>query len=168
MLYAVRFDRERVSTVGVPVPVVEGVRRAASVVTAAAHYAVSQTGTLIFAPGPVTSGSNVLKLTLFGRDGSSSPLDLPAGPYTEPRFSPDGNAIVYTTVDANESNLWVYDVGHKNAPRRVTFGGQNRFPVWSPDSTRLVFQSNRDGDAGLFVTRADGAGPPERLTRPEK
>lgn len=51
--------------------------------------------------------------------------------------------------------------------RRLTFGGQNRYALWSRDSARIVFQSNREGDLALFWQRADGRGSVERLTKPE-
>jgi Tol biopolymer transport system component len=53
------------------------------------------------------------------------------------------------------------------APRRLTFGGRNRVPVWSPDGERIAFQSDREGDAGIFWQRADGMDSAERLTKPE-
>ena len=52
--------------------------------------------------------------------------------------------------------------------RRLTFGGRNRSPVWSRDGERLAFQSDRDGDLGIFWQRADGAGQAERLTTPDE
>ena len=39
--------------------------------------------------------------------------------------------------------------------------------VWSHDGEHVVFQSDRDGDAGIFWQQADGAGSAERLTTPE-
>ena len=39
--------------------------------------------------------------------------------------------------------------------------------MWSPDSTKIAFESDREGDAGLFVQRADGTGSVERLTHAE-
>jgi WD40 repeat protein len=53
-------------------------------------------------------------------------------------------------------------------PRQLTFGGRNRFPAWSHDGTRVLFQSDRDGDLAVFWQRADGGGAPERLTEPDK
>jgi hypothetical protein len=38
------------------VPVVEGIRRAAASVGAAAHYAVSNSGVLIYVPGSIRAG----------------------------------------------------------------------------------------------------------------
>jgi TolB protein len=31
-------------------------------------------------------------------------------------------------------------------------------PAWSPDSSKLVFQSNRSGGSKILVVNADGAG----------
>jgi Tol biopolymer transport system component len=50
--------------------------------------------------------------------------------------------------------------------RRLTIEGSNRYPVWSADGQRIVFQSDREGDLALFWQRADGTGAAERLTRP--
>jgi Tol biopolymer transport system component len=44
--------------------------------------------------------------------------------------------------------------------------GRNRFPTWTSDSTRITFQSDREGDAGIFWQRIDD-GKAERLTRSE-
>jgi Tol biopolymer transport system component len=51
--------------------------------------------------------------------------------------------------------------------KRLTFGGGNRFPVWSPDGQRVAFQSDREGDLAIFAQRIDGTGV-ERLTQPDK
>ena len=51
--------------------------------------------------------------------------------------------------------------------RRLTFGGKNRFPLWSSDGQRVAFQSDREGDLGIFWQPADGTGTAERLTKPE-
>jgi Tol biopolymer transport system component len=85
-----------------------------------------------------------------------------------PRVSPDGKQITLGTEDGQEAVVWVYDLaGRSGPPRRLTFGGRNRFPVWSSDGQRIAFQSDRDGDLAVFWQRADGTGAPERLTKPE-
>ncbi len=39
--------------------------------------------------------------------------------------------------------------------------------IWSSDGRRLAFQSDREGDQGLFWQLVDGTGRPERLTKAE-
>ena len=58
-----------------------------------------------------------------------------------------------------------YELGGATAVRRLTFGGQNRFPIWTNDGERIVFQSDRDGDRGIYWQRADGASAAERVTK---
>ena len=67
------------------------------------------------------------------------------------------------TTDS-ESDIWTYDLSGATEIRRLTFGGNNRFPVWFSDSRRVAFQSARDGDRGIFWQNADGTGTAERLT----
>src|SRR5262245_35993643 len=75
---------------GVPVPVIHGVRRANPGTTAAAHYAVSDSGLLAFIPGPEVSGFSSLQLAAFDPSGSAALLIPAPGAYNHPRVSPDG------------------------------------------------------------------------------
>ncbi|MEO7134339.1 MAG: protein kinase, partial [Vicinamibacterales bacterium] len=155
-LYAVAFDLQRLQVTSGPVPIVEGVRRAAAGVTGAADYSFSSTGSLIFIPGPVSTSSSLLEIALFDRKGGSEPLKLPPGPYLMPRVSPDGTRIAFGTDDGKEAIVWIYDLAGTTSRRRLTFGGNNRFPIWSADGKRVAFQSDRDGDLAIFLQPADG------------
>src|SRR5215472_16567152 len=55
-----------------------------------------------------------------------------------------------------------------NCGNHLTFGGHNRFPVWSSDGGWIAFQSDREGDKAIFWQPADGRGLAERLTKPTK
>ena len=94
-------------------------------------------------------------------------LKFPPGSYEHPRVAPDGKRITFATDDGKEAIIWVYDLDGAAAMRRLTFGGRNRFPIWSGDGKRIAFQSDRDGDLALFWQAADGASGAERLTTPE-
>jgi Tol biopolymer transport system component len=168
-LFAVPFDERRQEVTGGAVPIVEGVRRAASGGTGVAHFTVSDTGTLIFVPGPVASTSVAPgALALIDRNGNAEPLKLPPGAYESPRMSPDGRRVAYATDDGKDAIVWIYELAGTSVPRRLTFGGRNRFPIWSADGQRIAFQSDRDGDLGIFWQRADGTGTAERLTKPDQ
>ena len=58
VLFAVPFDAERLQvTPGLSTPVIEGVRRAVATATGTAQFSVSNTGSLIYIPGPATTTS---------------------------------------------------------------------------------------------------------------
>jgi Tol biopolymer transport system component len=69
----------------------------------------------------------------------------------------------------NEQDAYVsiYDLPGPGALRRLTLAGEghNRFPIWSGDSLFVAFQSDREGDRGIFMQRADGSRPAVRLTK---
>jgi Tol biopolymer transport system component len=163
-LFALPFDVRRLSATGQPVPVLEGVRRNAY---GAAEFRVSDTGSLIYLPGASSASPSRLDLALIDLSGGDRPLNLPPGSYVHPRVSPDGQRIAFGSDDGNEAIVWVYDLSGTSAIRRLTFDGRNRFPIWSADGQPVTFQSDRDGDLGIFWQRADGSGSAERLTTPE-
>jgi len=102
------------------------------------------------------------------RKGNLNPLKVPPREYGLPRVSPDGKQIAFGIEDGKGSNIWIYDLAGTSAIRQLTVGGANRYPIWSADSQRVAFQSDREGDFGVFWQRADGSGTAERLTKPEQ
>ena len=166
-LFAEPFDIGRLQTLGGPVSVVDGVERAQGGTTGSAQFAVSQSGTLIYVPGPATVGQPGYDVALLDRNGTVDRIKLPSRVYQSPRFSPDGQQLALGIEGGPGANIWVYDLGGNQAIRQLTFEGNNRFPIWSRDGQRIVFQSDRAGDAAIFWQRADGNGPAERLTKAE-
>jgi len=166
--YAVRFDAARQQILGVAVPIVEGVRRATASTTGAAQLTVSSTGTLAYVPGPISSATTQREVAIVDRSGNVSRVSLPPATYTLVRTSRDGTLAAIGSDDGRQAIVWIYELAGANAPRRLTLEGQNRFPVWSPDGTRIAFQSDREKDLAIFAHRADGTGTTERLTKPEE
>jgi Tol biopolymer transport system component len=165
VVFAVPFDVRHLAVTGGPVPVVEGVMRTS--VIGAAQFSVSNTGSLAYMPGPMYGSSAQLDLALMDRKGGLTPLKLQPGAYAFPRVSPDGKQVAFGTDDGKEAIIWIYDLSGKSAMRRLTFGGRNRFPLWSSNGERVAFQSDREGDLGIFWQRADGSGTADRLTKPD-
>ena len=168
VLFARRFDLGRLEAAGEEVPVVEGVRRPRFVggSTTSAYFDVSDTGSLVYVPGPVTIGAQY-DLGLLDPQTRVEPLKLTPNAYESPRVSQDGKWIAVGANDGRAANIWVYERSGASAIRQLTFIGKNRFPIWSPDGQFVTFQSDREGDLGLFRQRADGSGTAERLTKPE-
>jgi Tol biopolymer transport system component len=166
VLFAVPFDQAAVRVTGKPLPVLEGVARGAP---SSAQYAVSDSGSLVYLPGPALPSSRLGRLATVDEKGSVVPLNPSVAAYAWPRIGPpDGRQIAYGLQEALGFNIWIYDLDGRSAARRLTFGGNNRFPVWSPDGRHVVFQSDRDGDLALFRQPADVTGESaERITRPD-
>ena len=163
-LFAVPFNLGKLEVIGGPVPIVEGVRRATGVSVGTAHFAFSNSGSLVYVPGPVSAGKQ--ELFLFDRQGGAEALKLPPGSYGYPRVSPDGKRLAFETSDGKEAMVSIYELSDMSSVRRLTFGGNNRFPIWSADGQHVAFQSDRDGDPAVFWQSVDG-GPAERLTKPD-
>lgn len=163
-LMGMRFDpATREVPVG-PMPIVEGVWRVAPAAGGEGQFAVSATGTLAYIPGPARAGDEAV--FLYGHDGSAELLKLQKGRYDHPRVSPDGQWVAFESHDGKEWLIAIYHLSGTTAVRRLTFGGNNRYPIWTRDSRRVVFQSDRDGERGVFWQSLKG-GPAERLTSAE-
>jgi Tol biopolymer transport system component len=165
VVFAVAFDAARVESRSAAVPIIEGVlgTGGSSVVGAGSQFAVSDGGTLVYMPGnaAVSTGEDI---AIIARDGTLKPLNLPVRTYGHVRVSPDGRRIAFTVDEDNQSNIWVFDLDGHTAARRLTFGGNNRYPIWSPDGLRVTFASDRDARPGLYSQMADGSAPGARLT----
>ena len=165
VIYAVAFDPRRRELLGGAVPVIEGVKRTVAGATGSVHFATSNSGSALYIPGP-SGVVNQWRIASADRAGRVTPLDLPVGPYTHVRASRDGGRLAIGTDDGMEAIVWISDLAGTTARRRLTLEGHNRFPIWSPDSQRVAFQSDREGDLAVFTQRVDGTGVVERLTRP--
>ena len=165
VVFARPMDVRRLEVTGGPVPIVEGVRRLGG---GAAEFAFSSTGSLVYMSGPVSNTAAQSDLALIDRKGGVERLKLPPGLYQHPRASPNGTQIAFATDDGKEAIVWIYELGGTASMRQLTFDGKNRFPIWSADGQRVAFQSDREGDLGIFWQRADGSGRAERLTKADQ
>jgi len=163
-LFAVPFNIATLEVTGGSVPVIEGVRRVAAASVGTAHFAFSNSGSLVYLPGPMSWGRE--ELFLFDRKGGAEALKLPPASYGHPRVSPDGQRLAFETNDGKETMISTYELSGTSSVRRLTFAGNNRFPLWSANGQRVVFQSDRDGDLALFSQSVDG-GTAVRLTKPD-
>jgi serine/threonine-protein kinase len=168
-LMGVPFDARSRQVTGSPAALVDGVMQGlyapnGNDETLTGQFAISKSGTLVYALG---GGFPMRQNTLMwvDRNGAEQPVAGAAiQMYLNPRLSRDGQKIAVETKREQQgsTDVWVYDLS-RGSPTRLTFDGGGR-PVWSPDSTRLVYTHSIDGINNLYLINADGSGKPERLT----
>ena len=149
-LWAFPFDLDRLRRTGEPVPVLPGVRgsgRPQGILNwdRGTQVFVSEDGTLLYR---LASGApDARTLVWVDRDGTETDTGLPARAYLSPRLSPDGARVV---VSIAENSIWVYDLATR-VPTQLTASPRGaHLPLWTPDGTRVLFTSFREGDDGVL------------------
>jgi len=164
-LMAQPFDASKLQLTGEPSSIAE--RVAYNLVTGRGAFSASQTGVLVF----LSANSPNTQLTWFDRAGKQ--LALVGGPSalssidSGPRLSPDEKRVAVSRVDPQtvSADIWLIDLA-RNTPSRFTFDPANEIsPVWSPDGSRIVFSSNREGVANIYQRLSNGAGNDELVFR---
>jgi len=152
-LMAQEFDPNRLELRGDPLPVAENV--ATNIVLNFPAFSVSQTGLLAYRPG----GSRAYRqLVLVDRGGRRAEIAGPPGNFQNPVFSPDGQLIAVSRQDQGR-DIWIVNTGGGMVSRFTMDPGVEDHAVWSPDGTRIVFSSDREGGVrNLYEKRSDGAG----------
>jgi serine/threonine protein kinase len=127
--------------------------------------------TSIFDPAISFTASHAasIETTLTWLDASgrvTGTLSVPPARYSTVRISPDGTrAALVRSTSPTESSLWLADLARGGATRLSSGPGLNESPVWSPDGTRVVFASDRDGAQDLYVKAVGDASPEQPLYR---
>lgn len=80
---------------------------------------------------------------------------------SDPQISPDGETIVYVRrsvdrqLDLDRGDLWTIDVDSGAHRPLVTGGAPSSSPRWSPDGSRLMYMTSKDGKPDLRVMFMD-------------
>jgi serine/threonine protein kinase len=131
-----------------------------------ASFSASPAGVLAFA-GPLLTPS---RLEWFDRKGTSLGIATNAvADYVNFRLSPDDRRIAVTQVDQkqNTTDIWIVDVDRRLPERFTDHAGTDTSPVWSPDSLRIFFRSDRAGGSFPFVRPADLGAPESQIAQVE-
>jgi eukaryotic-like serine/threonine-protein kinase len=159
-LYAVRFDAKRLAVTGAAVKVADGVVTHPE--SGAAQFAISRTGTLVYAAGDAKTAHR--PLFWVDRSGAARPATDREAPFWWPRISPDGQRIA-VVIDAPFSKIWVLDVERGTFTRASQLPGDQDRAAWMPDGIHLSFGADPEGTGAvhLFTDRSDGAGKAKML-----
>ncbi|MEO6214291.1 MAG: protein kinase [Vicinamibacterales bacterium] len=166
VLAAQRFDPRTRQISGDPIPLPDeptSIMDPATSFTAGQSTSVSLTGTLGYFSSPST---NTTASWYDATGNQTGTLALPPGHYETASIAPDGTqAVLVRSTSPSESALWLVDLARGSAAPLSSGPGRNDTPVWSPDSTRVVFAAGRDGPQDLFVKTVGDATPEGPLYR---
>jgi Tol biopolymer transport system component len=133
--------------------------------------------------GRGADGATTSEIYVMNADGSEVVnLTRSGGFNASPAWSPDGLKIAFGSVrNGSSEDIWVMDTNGDNQTN-LTSGfvvandgspSQERWPAWSPDSTRIAFYTNSDGCGGcatpfvfhIYLMNSNGTSPSALTTR---
>jgi serine/threonine protein kinase len=152
-LLAQRLDLQQRTTVGAPLPVVQGVT--------ITQVSASETGTIAYRTEAAPSKHQFLWFSRAGeRIGAFGAVE--SGLFDtslQPALSPDGERLAVQRLEDRNSDIWVLD--KRGGRLRLTSSPRSgAWPVWSPDGRRIAFQGER---RDLFQVAVGGSQAPELL-----
>jgi Tol biopolymer transport system component len=166
-LVARPFDADRLAFTGDAVPIVEHFQIGQ---IGRSPFHASDDGTLIYrSGGAATANRQLLRVDRTGK--TSERVGAPFGALAL-RLSPDGKRVAFSeNLGSAAEDLWIYDTVRNIRTRLTTDPSIDHWPVWSPDGSRLVFDSSRRRTTYqahvLYETQANGAVPERLFFEPE-
>ncbi|MFN2480058.1 MAG: protein kinase, partial [Pyrinomonadaceae bacterium] len=158
-LMAQKFDAEKLELAGEPFPVAEHV--AYNIGLGRGAFSVSENGVLAFRSG---SGDRD-RLLWFDRGGKQIGTLGAPGIYFTLWLSPDERQAAVESTDPRMGtpDIWLFDLARGIPSRFTTDPAGDTSPLWSPDGSRVVFSSSREGVRHLYQKIASGGGQEELL-----
>jgi len=129
-------------------------------------FTVSANGTLAYGGAQRIP----IQLTWFNRQGKVLGTIGPPGVAPLIAISPDGSAVAVTRTDENFAaggvgDVWLYDVARGTGSRLTFDGKRNRYPIWSPDGSRIAFLFSGEEPDTIYQKTVNGIGQKEALEK---
>ena len=160
-LFTAPFDAKGAKLAGAPVPVTDNVRFGPAF---PGKLGISRTGTLAYLGGRTA----LRELVLMEQDGKQTILPTGNEFYSRPRFSPDGQRVVFQIINFGaraSADLWIADLKAGNVSR-ITFDSSSSDAAWMPDGRHLAYKS---AGGAIYRTTTDGSGVSDSLfARPNR
>jgi Tol biopolymer transport system component len=161
MLMAQPFDAKALQLGGEPFPVTQHVTQDGSY----APFSASENGVLVYWGGVQIKNTQLVWLDRGGKQlGSIGP----PGYYLMPRLSPDETRVAVQHLDpqTGRGDIWLLDLSRGGTSSRFTFDpSDDAQPIWSPDGSRIVFRSQREGFYTFYQKSSSGVGKEEVLLK---
>ena len=87
------------------------------------------------------------------------------GEYRGLDVSPDGRRVATHTHSGAGGDVWLFERNGEGTRLVAEATGlqDNAHPIFSPDGTKVVYTSQREGVSGLYIKAVDGSGAEERV-----
>ena len=162
---AAPFDLDKLEITGEAVPVLENVLTSGGGLAALAY---SETGRLAYIriKGSAQGQATVSRIT---PQGTVSAIDTAwYGGFNSLALSPDGRrAAIGSGLTTGGLGIWVKQLD-QGPFTRLTFGGNDRRPAWSPDGRTVAFIRDTLGTSIAMARDANGASPERPLPRTDR
>ncbi len=158
-LLAQRFDAGKTRLDGGPSRVAAGVASVPELGTVAAS--ASSNGILVYQ----TSLDSEKQLAWFDRSGRRlAAVGLP-GHYRGIELSPDDARAAVERIDPvkHSGDIWMFDLARSEGAPFLAGPADEQGPVWSPDGSRILYASNREGMIQFYEQASSGAAEPKSV-----
>ena len=154
------FNLDRLEISGPAIPVLDDIM----VVVGFPMLAWSPAGSLLYLRA--NGVSDAAEMVRVSREGAATPVDSSwFGGFNSFALSPDGKRVaVGEGLIAGGLSIWIKQLD-RGPFSRLTFGGEDRRPTWSPDGRLVAFiRDSSNGNLGkVYVRRMDGSGADKLL-----
>jgi Tol biopolymer transport system component len=153
-LMAQAFDTTSLRLVGEAAPLADAV----AIRPQFAHgvFSTSETGTVMYG----TNRHQVTQLVWRDREGRTVGTATGPGRYERAALSPDERTVAVEVIDPHleTQDIWLVEASRGVMSRFTSEPSAERMPLWSPNGTRLLFSSPREGrPPRLFTKMTNGA-----------
>lgn len=155
-LMAARFDARRLRIEGDAVAVIRGIQVSNALAMQTGQYSIARDGTLLVV---MKTQDEARRLVWVGRDGTEEPLPIEPRGYTYPRISPDGRWIALNVRDSRGGDIELWDAARSSATPLTVGQGISIYPTWTPDGTRLAYESGLPFETRLYLKTIRGGSP---------
>ncbi len=160
-LSSARFDAATGAVQSPPIVRVEGVALVGGAIPA---FDLATNGTLAYVAGNVAEAGETL--TWLDRNGGQTVATARKGTHhTDSRLAPDGLSLALEVAGTETSpiSVWIHDL-ERDVRAALTPGIRATFPVWSPDSRRVIARLGTGIEPeGIYSVPVDRSGAPTLL-----
>jgi serine/threonine-protein kinase len=164
ILFGAPFDSYGLVTTGPAIPLLEGIQQTD---TGYPELALASDGTLLMVEGPTSRALSEpnQELIWVDREGVVEPVSsewrIASALNVGFALSPDGTRLAIGLLTDAGDDIYVKDLDRGSLDRLTYDPAEDSRPRWSPDGRFVYYLSRRgDGQADLWVRRADGATEP--------